>query len=203
MIVLYSLIFLYVMGGLQILMGKWRIPRMLVRIMNHLLASIYISNPPITDRPYHLMGGAIYAGPDTLTYNMLLLLTLLTFCMLLMMLNDIIANAMAEEKFLCPKPYIMFGTKRFLSRYADLLFGSAAALAFGYGLLMMRHYYTSEEIVASMLELWEITYRNAFFLPGILLAYLFLMAAGFILAHIFRTLHKGFTEFFNRWEQSL
>ena len=51
MIVLYSLIFLYVMGGLQILMGKWRIPRMLVRIMNHLLASIYISNPPLqTDR---------------------------------------------------------------------------------------------------------------------------------------------------------
>lgn len=63
--------------------------------------------------------------------------------------------------------------------------------------------YTSEEIVASMLELWEITYRNAFFLPGILLVYLFLMAAGFILAHIFRTLHKGFTEFFNRWEQTL
>lgn len=51
MIILYSLLFLYAMGGLQILMGKWRIPRMLVRIMNHLLASIYISNPPLqTDR---------------------------------------------------------------------------------------------------------------------------------------------------------
>lgn len=203
MIILYSLLFLYAMGGLQILMGKWRIPRMLVRIMNHLLASIYISNPPITDRPYHLMGGAIYADPDTLTYNMLLLLTLLTFCMLLMTLNDIIANAMAEEEFLCPKPYIMFGTKCFLYRCGDLLFGSAAALVFGYGLLLLRHYYTSEEIVASMLELWKITYKNAFFLPGILLAYLFILSACFALAHIFRALHKGITEFFDRWEQTL
>lgn len=86
-----------------------------------------------------------------------------------------------QTVFLCPKPYIMFGTKRFLSRYADLLFGSAAALAFGYGLLMLRHYYTSKEIVASMLELWEITYRNAFFLPGILLTYLFFDGSRFYL----------------------
>lgn len=75
----------------------------------------------------------------------------------------------------------MFGIKRFLSRYADLLCGSAAALAFGYGLLMLRHYYTSKEIVASMLELWEITYRNAFFLPGILLTYLFFDGSRFYL----------------------
>ena len=203
MIFFYSLLFLLVMSGLQILMGKCRIPRVIACIVNHLMTSIYISNPPITDKPYHLMSGAIYAGPDTLAHNMLLLVSLLTFCMLLMTLNDIITNMMAREENLRTKPYIMFGTKRFLCRFVDLLCGSAAALAFGYGLLMLRHYYTSEEIVASMLELWEITYRNAFFLPGILLAYLFLMAACFILAHIFRTLHKGFTEFFNKWEQSL
>lgn len=46
---------------------------------------------------------------------------------------------------------------------------------------MLRHYYTSKEIVASMLELWEITYRNAFFLPGILLTYLFFDGSRFYL----------------------
>lgn len=74
MIILYSLIFLYVMGGLQILMGKCQIPRMLVRIMNHLLASIYISNLPITNRPCFFATNLIscleqnVSFPDMLTF---------------------------------------------------------------------------------------------------------------------------------------
>lgn len=192
----YSILFLINAIGIQVIMRRFHVPHALIRYVTYLMAAVYIANPPITDSPYHLMGeSSRYFGPNTLAYNMLLLLTIMAFITLLLIIADIMADLITVKDAFRPRRYIMYGTKRFLCRLGDIFVGSFLVLVCGYGLLSLFHYVSAEEIGKSLKEIWIIAYQNFFFLPGILVVYLFVMCACYILAYIIRNLGNVFNLF--------
>lgn len=184
----YSILFLFLALGMQMLMRRFQVPRVVIRLVTYLIASVYIANPPITDRPYHLMNGGQlrYSSPDTLAYNMLLLLTIMAFVVSLLLIAEIISYLVSDNDAFRPQQYIMYGTKRFFSRLGDILGGSFLALVSGYGLLLLFHYASVTEIMVSLKELWWIAHQSFFFLPCVLSMYLFVMCACYIFALIIR-----------------